>query len=62
MEAVWVLPDDEAEFRETFEQTLTVRELGDEARQLADRAFFETLVRLHRMGEGASYTGLKCCQ
>lgn len=56
---VWVLPDDEAEIREAFEQTLAVREFGDEARQLADRAFFETLVRLHRMGEGASYTGLK---
>ena len=25
----------------------------------ADRFFFETLVRVHRTGEGASYTGLK---
>ena len=55
----WVLPDDEAEVREAFERTLTVRELSDEARELADRAFFETVVRLHRIGEGASYTGLK---
>jgi hypothetical protein len=29
------------------------------AKELADRYFFETLVRLHRAGEGAPYTGLK---
>ena len=28
-------------------------------RELADRYFFETLVRLHRAGEGAPYSGLK---
>jgi hypothetical protein len=33
--------------------------LGPEARSLADKYFFETLVRLHREGEGAPYTGLK---
>jgi hypothetical protein len=33
--------------------------LGPEARELADRFFFETLVRIHREGEGAPYTGLK---
>ena len=26
---------------------------------MADRYFFETLVRVHRAGEGAAYTGLK---
>jgi uncharacterized protein DUF6448 len=36
-----------------------VRALGPEARALADRYFFETLVRVHREGEGAAYTGLK---
>jgi hypothetical protein len=36
-----------------------VRTLGPEARALADRFFFETLVRVHREGEGAPYTGLK---
>ncbi len=30
-----------------------------EARELADKFFFETLVRVHRAGEGAPYTGLK---
>ncbi len=35
-----------------------MRARGREARSLADRAFIETVVRLHRVGEGASYTGL----
>ncbi len=36
-----------------------MRKLGKEAADLADYWFFETVVRLHREGEGASYTGLK---
>ncbi|MGZ6142618.1 MAG: DUF6448 family protein [Myxococcales bacterium] len=56
---VWVQPKDAPELRKTFEQTLAVRKLSAQARELADRAFFETLVRVHRAGEGAAYTGLK---
>lgn len=55
----WVRADDEKELREAFAQTLAVRKLGTEAQELADRYFFETLVRIHRAGEGAPYTGLK---
>lgn len=55
----WVGPDDEDEIRATFTHVMQVRLLGDEARALADRFFFETLVRIHRAGEGAPYTGLK---
>jgi hypothetical protein len=33
--------------------------LSPQARELADRFFFETLVRVHRAGEGAPFTGLK---
>ncbi len=55
----WVKAEAEGEIREAFAQTLKVRGLGPEARELADRYFFETLVRLHRAGEGAPYTGLK---
>ena len=55
---IWVGPKDEAELRSAFRQTLAVRKLGPEARELADRQLFETLVRLHRTGEGAPYTGL----
>jgi hypothetical protein len=49
----------EAEIRAAFEQSRKVRALGAEARSLADRAFLETAIRLHRAGEGAPYTGLK---
>jgi len=56
---IWVQEKDESEIRKAFEQTLAVRELSLEARELADRFFFETLVRVHRTGEGASFTGLK---
>jgi hypothetical protein len=56
---IWVGAGDEAEIRAAFEQTLAVRALDVRARSLADRYFFETVVRLHRAGEGAPYTGLK---
>lgn len=55
----WVKPEDEAQIRKAFQETLVVRAKGPEARDLADRYFFETLVRIHRAGEGAPYTGLK---
>lgn len=55
----WVYAADEPEVRSAFEQTLLVREQGPEARALADRYFFETVVRLHRASEGEPYTGLK---
>lgn len=56
---IWVQKADEVEVRKAFDQTIAVRKLSPEARALADRYFFETLVRLHRAGEGAPYTGLK---
>src|SRR5512145_1691432 len=55
----WVSHEKEGEIREAFQHALGVRSLGPEARALADRYFFETLVRVHREGEGAPYTGLK---
>ena len=55
----WVKPEDEAEVREVFKRALAVRGKGLEAQELADMHFFETLVRIHRAGEGAPYTGLK---
>jgi hypothetical protein len=56
---IWVQPAQEAEIREAFRRTLQVRAGVPAARELADLWFFETLVRLHREGEGAPYTGLK---
>lgn len=55
----WVKKDDEAQIKSLFKKTLVVRGKGPEAKELADMYFFETLVRLHRAGEGAPYTGLK---
>lgn len=55
----WIKPEHEAELKTAFARTLTVRAQGIEARELADQFFFETLVRVHRAGEGAPYTGLK---
>jgi hypothetical protein len=55
----WVGGAMEPEVREAFRHALAVRALGPDARALADRFFFETLVRVHREGEGAPYTGLK---
>jgi hypothetical protein len=56
---IWVQEKDEREIQTAFEQTLAVRELSPQAKELADRFFFETLVRVHRAGEGAPFTGLK---
>jgi hypothetical protein len=56
---IWVAQSDEAEIKSLFEKTLAVRQLNAQARELADMYFFETLVRIHRAGEGAPYTGLK---
>lgn len=55
----WVRAQDEPQIRQAFAHTLAVRELGPQARTLADHHFFETLVRVHRAGEGAPFTGLK---
>lgn len=55
----WVQSGDEAEVAAVFAQARTVRQGGPAARDLADRHFLETLVRLHRAGEGAPYTGIK---
>lgn len=56
---LWVQKKDESEIKEAFKKTLAVRTLGAVAQELADYYFFETLIRIHRAGEGAPYTGLK---
>ncbi|WP_292376490.1 DUF6448 family protein [Methanosarcina sp. UBA411] len=56
---IWVPEKDEAQIKEAFNNTIAVRKLSPEAKKLADMYFFETLVRVHRAGEGAPYTGLK---
>lgn len=55
----WVRAQDEDAVRAAFERARVVRTQGDAARELADQFFFETLVRIHRAGEGESFDGLK---
>jgi hypothetical protein len=55
----WVQKKDETEIRNAFNKASNVRKTSAPAKELADHYFFETLVRVHRAGEGAPYTGLK---
>lgn len=48
---IWVHAEDEADVRAAFVKT--------RAGKATEREFFETLVRLHRKGEGAPFAGLK---
>lgn len=55
----WIQADAEAELVEVFSKAVAVRKLGAQAAEVADRLFLETLVRLHRMGEGVGFTGIQ---
>jgi hypothetical protein len=55
----WLKKENEAEIRAAFAKAVAIRAKGPEAKELADQYFLETLVRLHRAGEGAPYTGIK---
>jgi hypothetical protein len=54
----YVQKEGEAEIIRAFEKVMKIRK-DETAREIADLYFFETVVRIHRMGEGAPYTGLK---
>jgi hypothetical protein len=56
---IWVQKDGEHEIRQAFDRARSVRRAGGAARDLADTYFNETLVRVHRAGEGAPFPGLK---
>lgn len=55
----WVRKEDEDEIEQAFRLARKAREGGPEAKELAERWFFETVVRVHRAGEGVGFTGLK---
>lgn len=54
-----VRKQDEPEIKAAFAKAVAVRAKGEDAKELADRYFLETFVRIHRAGEGAPFTGLK---
>jgi hypothetical protein len=56
---IWVKRENEPEIKAAFDKAVSVRKLNPTAKDMADRYFFETLVRVHRAGEGAPFTGLK---
>ena len=56
---IWVAKDKESEIKAAFDKAIAVRKLSPIGKEMADMYFFETLVRVHRQGEGAPYTGLK---
>lgn len=56
---IWVSKYNEEAIKNLFQKSVEVRKLSTDARELADMYFFETLVRLHRNGEGEPYEGLK---
>ncbi|MCC6960319.1 MAG: hypothetical protein IT301_10775 [Dehalococcoidia bacterium] len=55
----FVPPEGEAEVIAAFNRSLPLHQAGDGAKEVGDLHFFETVVRVHRAGEGAPYTGLK---
>ncbi len=55
----WVKKESEGEIAGAFKKAVAVRAKGGAAKELADTWFLETLVRVHRAGEGAPFTGLK---
>jgi Family of unknown function (DUF6448) len=62
-DASYVLPfvpqESEREAEDVLDKVIRARLASPEAREVADRYFLETVVRLHRAGEGAPYTGLR---
>lgn len=55
----WIQPQDENELKNAFLLAMKVRILNSDAMILADAYLYETLVRLHRSGEGVPFTGVK---
>ncbi|MGE5252228.1 MAG: DUF6448 family protein [Bacteroidota bacterium] len=54
----YVKPEAESELTAVFKHVMQVRQQGGSAKELADRYFIESAIRLHRVGEGAAYTGV----
>jgi hypothetical protein len=59
---IWVGQSQDKKLEQRFQECLSVRKMGGQARELADRYFIETAIRLHRQAEGMSFTGVKPAQ
>jgi len=55
----FVHKEGEEEIKKAFEKATKARKQGSDAKEVADMYFFDTVVRVHRAGEGAPFTGVK---
>jgi len=55
----WVKGNDEQKIRKSFAMAQAAAGKGGNKRAAAEHHFLETLVKVHRAGEGAPFTGLK---
>jgi len=55
----YVPKDGENEVINAYNKVIKLRNQNDEIKYIADQYFFETVVRIHRAGEGAPFSGLK---
>ncbi len=55
----WVKPEHEKEITAAFQAAIAARKGDATRREATDHRFLETLVRVHRAGEGAPFSGLK---
>lgn len=55
----WVQKKDETQVGKAFHQALAAKTKGGKGKEEGEHRFFETLVKIHRAGEGAPFTGLK---
>jgi len=55
----WVSAANESEIRDAFSLVMKVKGLSPEAKEVSEKYFFDTLVRIHRAGEGVPFTGVK---
>ncbi len=56
---IWVQEKDEAKILEEFKNVLEERVKNPSNAESIDTTFFGSLVKIHREGEGATYTGIK---
>ncbi|MFH0738866.1 MAG: DUF6448 family protein [Candidatus Omnitrophota bacterium] len=55
----WVKKEAEPELKTAFDKAIAESSKGEQEKIKAEGEFFDTLVRLHRQGEGADFTGVK---
>jgi hypothetical protein len=56
---IWVQKKDEDVIRKAFDEAFNQRNSNPQTKETSDTKFYETVVKLHREGEGEPFTGLK---